>query len=99
MEHEGFGRVQACLLSQALNQARISPRRLWLRYVGLGGDLGELEITAFLNQCLMLPSAQRDLLAWAANTLLDYRFHPHVPSTAELLRTHRAKGSDCDREP
>lgn len=78
------GREQALRLHQALEQAGIRPRRLWARYLALGGTAGELEVEAYRYRCLDLPVRERDLLAWAANTLLDRRFHPRVPSSGDL---------------
>jgi hypothetical protein len=86
------GREQAVRLHQALERASIGHRRLWVRYLGLGGTADELEVGAYLHQCLDLPVRERDLLTWAANTLLDRRYHPRVPTSADLLRRGTGHG-------
>lgn len=83
---DSLGREQAVRLHQALERASIRHRRLWVRYLSLGGAADELEVGAYLHQCLDLPARERDLLTWAANTLLDRRYHPRVPSSTDLLR-------------
>ncbi|ALU38526.1 hypothetical protein AS188_00795 [Kocuria flava] len=85
MDDDALAREQARRLREALERAVIGSHRLWLRYLGLGGREGELEVEAYLHECLVLPARQRDLLAWAANTLLDPRVHPRVPSTRDLV--------------
>lgn len=89
---DSLGREQAVRLHQALARASIRHRRLWVRYLSLGGTADELEVEAYLHQCLDLPARERDLLAWAANTLLDHRYHPRVPSSADLLRPESGRG-------
>lgn len=90
---DSLGREQAVRLHQALERASIGHRRLWVRYLSLGGTADELEVGAYLHQCLELPVRERDLLTWAANTLLDRRYHPHVPSSADLLRQGTGRGT------
>ena len=91
-----LGREQAARLHQALEDARIGGRRLWVRYLALGGTAGELEVEGYRHGCLDLPVRQRDLLAWAANTLLDRRLQPRVPSSGDLAGAVGA-GADRDR--
>ncbi|MEX5293895.1 hypothetical protein QYM41_01260 [Kocuria sp. CPCC 205268] len=88
---DSLGMEQAVRLHQALERASIPHRRLWVRYLGLGGSADELEVGAYLHRCLELPPRERDLLAWAANTLLDRRYHPRVPTSADLLRPASAR--------
>ena len=90
---DSLGREQAVTLHQALERAAIGHRRLWVRYLSLGGTADELEVEAYLHQCLDLPTRERDLLAWAANTLLDRRYHPRVPSSGDLLRSAAGRGA------
>ncbi|OLT08236.1 hypothetical protein BJF77_13105 [Kocuria sp. CNJ-770] len=85
-----LAREQAARLHRTLEDARIGGRRLWVRYLALGGTAGELEVEGYRHGCLDLPVRQRDLLAWAANTLLDRRFHPRVPSSGDLAGAARA---------
>ena len=89
---DSLGREQAVRLHEALERASIRHRRLWVRYLSLGGTADELEVGAYLHRCLDLPTRERDLLSWAANTLLDRRYHPRVPSSADLLRRGTDRG-------
>jgi hypothetical protein len=62
---------QRRLLAEAVRYSRITVGDLWLRYFSLAGDAGEYEVDAYLNGSLSLPALQRDLLAQAANELID----------------------------
>jgi hypothetical protein len=62
---------QSRLLRIALTQAGISTGELWLKYFSLGGSVGEYEVEAYLQGLLSLPTLQRNLLACAANELID----------------------------
>jgi len=66
-EHE-YQRVNILL---AVRHAGIDSSKLWLHYFGLGGDAGEYEVEAYLHGSFTLPPLQRDLLAHAANELID----------------------------
>jgi hypothetical protein len=89
MDDTVLGREQARLLRQALHRAGIERHWLWLQYFRLGGDLGETEIDAYLHHCLHLPAYQRDLLAHAANNLIDQLTPPRAPYTTDLLGHRR----------
>lgn len=58
-------------LLRAIRHAQIEASDLWLHYFGLGGDAGEYEVEAYLHGSFTLPPLQRDLLAHAANELID----------------------------
>jgi hypothetical protein len=58
-------------LLRAIRHAQIEASELWLHYFGLGGDAGEYEVEAYLHGSFTLPPLQRDLLAHAANELID----------------------------
>jgi hypothetical protein len=58
-------------LLKAVRHAQITAGELWLHYFGLGGDAGEYEVEAYLHGSFTLPPLQRDLLAHAANELID----------------------------
>lgn len=58
-------------LLRAVRHAGIESSDLWLHYFGLGGDAGEYEVEAYLHGSFTLPLLQRDLLAHAANELID----------------------------
>lgn len=58
-------------LRKALASAGIPEEDLWLRYFSIGGMVGEYEVDAYLQSLHSLPALQRDLLAHAANELID----------------------------
>jgi hypothetical protein len=57
----------------------VSIPELWLKYFGMSGDAGEYEVEAYLQGLLSLPPVQRDLLALAANELIDDLPRPRAP--------------------
>ena len=67
---------QRLLLLRAVRHAHISSSELWLHYFAIGGDAGEYEVEAYLHGSFTLPPLQRDLLAHAANELIDDRPPP-----------------------
>lgn len=66
-------------LRAAMKAAEISVAELWLKYFSLSGDAGEYEVEAYLQGLLSLPPIQRDLLALAANELIDDLPRPRAP--------------------
>ncbi|WP_461169620.1 hypothetical protein [Arthrobacter sp. Z1-15] len=58
-------------LRLALTQAGLGTSQLWMKYFSIGGEAGEYEVDAYLNGSLSLPPLQRDILAHAANELID----------------------------
>lgn len=66
-------------LRSAMKAAGIPLSELWLKYFGMSGDAGEYEVEAYLQGLLSLPPVQRDLLALAANELIDDLPRPHAP--------------------
>lgn len=62
---------QRSRLSDALQAADITIADLWLRYFSLSGSAGEYEVHAYLQGLISLPASQRDLLAMAANEIID----------------------------
>ncbi|UYP19754.1 hypothetical protein OED52_04130 [Rhodococcus sp. Z13] len=68
----------------ALRATRLDMEELWLRYFALGGEVGRVEIEAYLNGLLPLPSLQHDLLAHAINERLDELAPPRAPYASEL---------------
>ncbi|MGX5359107.1 hypothetical protein [Kocuria sp. KH4] len=89
MDDQAAGREQARLLGAALHRAGIEIHGLWLQAFRLGGNLSELEIEAYLHHCLHLDPFHRDLLAHAANHLIDQLPPPRAPYSTELLFGHR----------
>lgn len=63
---------QARVLQRTLAEAGISVSQLWWHYFSIGGDVGELEVEAYLHQAIHLPRAQRWLLDHTAHELLDH---------------------------
>lgn len=66
-------------LRAAMKAADIPVSDLWLKYFSLSGDAGEYEVEAYLQGLLSLPPVQRDLLALAANELIDDLPRPRAP--------------------
>ncbi|MBG6216453.1 hypothetical protein IWX75_000897 [Arthrobacter sp. CAN_A6] len=62
---------QRLLLATAVKQAGYTVGELWLRFFAIGGRVGEYEVEAYLSGLILLPPLQRDLLAHAANELID----------------------------
>nr|WP_272028169.1 hypothetical protein [Kocuria rosea] len=81
------------MLLEVIGLAGIEGKHLWFHYFTLGGHAGEVEVEAYLHDCLGLPAFQRDLLAHAANELIDRRPPLRAPYTSELLRR---EGSDAE---
>jgi hypothetical protein len=87
-------------LRAALKAADISIPELWLKYFSLSGDAGEYEVEAYLQGLLSLPMTQRDLLALAANELIDELPRPHAPYSDDFAadtadgRSAPAEGAD-----
>lgn len=71
MENLPDHEYQRIHLLRAIRHANIDSSDLWLHYFGLGGDAGEYEVEAYLHGSFTLPPLQRDLLAHAANELID----------------------------
>lgn len=80
-------------LRAALRTADISVSELWLKYFGLSGDAGEYEVEAYLQGLLSLPPVQRDLLAMAANELIDDRPRPRAPYSDDFGAGRGPQGS------
>lgn len=76
---------QCRLLRKAVKQAGITSAELWLTYFSMGGAVGEYEVDAYLQGLYPLPPLQRDLLASAANELIDaLPALPHALYSADL---------------
>ena len=71
-------------LNDALRAAGISVGELWLRYFSMSGSAGEYEVQAYAQSLISLPVAQRDLLAMAANELIDEKPQLRAPYADEL---------------
>ncbi|WP_457971563.1 hypothetical protein [Arthrobacter sp. D1-17] len=89
---------QRRLLREALGQARIGTDELWLHYFSIGGSVGEYEIAAHLQGAFPLPELQRDLLAHAANELIDELPPPPRAPYSNDLRAAGSSGSNHSAE-
>jgi hypothetical protein len=67
----GLEQEQSRLLRKALQRSGLRHGDLWLRYFSIGGTVGEYEVDAYIQSLFSLPPSQRDLLAHAANELID----------------------------
>lgn len=74
-------------LRAALKAADLKPGELWLNYFSIGGGVGEYEVEAYLQGLLSLPPLQRDLLAMAANELIEAVPRLHAPYSDDLTLT------------
>lgn len=95
MDDEG-NQEQARGLRLALDAADIGVGALWLHYFRLGGEVGEVEIDAYLHHALALPRFQRDLLAQAANELIDHgpgHLAPYSCDVGDAAPQERANGT------
>jgi len=84
MGFDPYESQQRAMLRSAVQAAGISIGDLWLHYFSLGGTVGEYEVEAYLQGLLSLPSLQRDLLAMAANELIDDMPRPRAPYSDEF---------------
>ncbi|WP_104118973.1 hypothetical protein [Arthrobacter sp. B1805] len=63
--------VQQWSAIQTVRAAGLHHEDVFMTYFGLTGDADEFEVQGYLCGLVMLPAAQRDLLAQAINELLD----------------------------
>lgn len=59
------------LIRHAQTSARLTSDEVWLRYFGIGGTTGPMELDAYLNGALELPADQSDRIALAINEHID----------------------------
>jgi hypothetical protein len=62
---------QRRLLATCVERTGLSVEELWLRYFALDGEVGPVEVEAYLHGLMPLPDTQRDVLAHAINERLD----------------------------
>jgi hypothetical protein len=58
-------------LTEAFAGSKLTVEELWLRYFALGGDVGKVEIEAYLAGLMPMSSLQHNILAHAINERLD----------------------------
>ncbi|MHC5560669.1 hypothetical protein [Kocuria sp. U4B] len=83
-DEEAVGHEQARCLQATMVAAGIDRAQLWLYFFGIGGDVSEFELDAYLHHSMLLPRLQRDLLAQAANEILMDLAPPKAPYAADL---------------
>lgn len=75
---------QRTRLKQVLDAADITVGELWLRYFSMSGSAGEYEVQAYVEGVLSLPVTDRDLLAMAANEMVDGTSPMRAPYSDQL---------------
>lgn len=81
-------------LRTAIEVAGINIGNLWLYYFSIGGTVGEYEVEAYLQGMISIPELERDLLAMAANDLMNNRGGPHAPYSDELRKNDPPSAED-----
>jgi hypothetical protein len=54
-------------LAEGMTRSGMTVDQLWLRYLGVGGDAGEMEVEAYLLGLLRVDPFEHDLIAQALN--------------------------------
>lgn len=81
------GDCQRGPLELAYSRTELTIEELWTRYFALGGDVGPLELEAYLEGLLTLPVGQRDIVAVTVNERLDELVGPRVPYSRTVSET------------
>jgi len=81
-------------LREAMKASDLTVPELWLRYFSISGDVGEYEVEAYLQGLLSLPVTERDLLATAANELIDDAPRPRAPMSEDFEAEETRSDSD-----
>ncbi|MGX5356998.1 hypothetical protein [Kocuria sp. KH4] len=93
MHDDTAAAVQARLARRAAEQAGLATDQLWWQYFELGGEVGALEVEAYLHECLELPPGHRDLITCAVNELAGGTTAPRAPFSWELRGSRGDAGS------
>lgn len=81
------------LLRRAFRESGLTLEELWMRYFGLGGAAGRMEMEAHLEGLMPLPPLESDVLAHAVNERLDELAPPqHVPYSRRIPRPTPTSG-------
>ena len=83
MDDRAIARAQARLMRAATANAGLGVEDLWQAYVQLGGEVGQLEVEAYLHHALYLAPRHRDTLVRAANQLVP---RARIPYSLDLHR-------------
>jgi hypothetical protein len=81
MDDRTIARTQARMIRTAITGAGPGVRELWREYRRLGGEVGELEVDAYLHHALHLVPRHRDSLARVTNRLVP---DARVPCSRDL---------------
>lgn len=84
MREDQIAREQAHSTRRAMKQAELGLDQVWWHYFSLGGEVGALELEAYLHQALSIPRLERDVLAHAVNELANFAPKLRVPYAFEL---------------
>jgi hypothetical protein len=57
--------------AQRFREADLSLNKLWTYYYGIGGDIDEMSLDAYLHDALDIPPAQAGLVATAMTEITD----------------------------
>jgi hypothetical protein len=85
-------------LRAALQAVDLTVGELWLNYFSIGGAAGEYEVEAYLQGLLSLPMMQRDLLAMAANELIDAVTRLRAPYADDLAGSPDAPHDEVEQD-
>ncbi len=94
MDDDDIGREQARLVRLAISRAHLELDDVWLHFFSLGGDVGAMEVEAYLHHAFVLPRLQRDLLAHAVNELIDHRTSTKAPYATDISGGEEPSGWD-----
>ncbi|MBB5957978.1 hypothetical protein FHS29_004586 [Saccharothrix tamanrassetensis] len=78
-------------ITTALRHAQLTIDELWIRYFALGGEVGLIDIDAYVHGISGLPPLQRDILAHAVNERLDELTPPHRADYSRPARTTKPR--------
>jgi hypothetical protein len=56
-------------ITEAMGQANIAAHELWQYYFSIGGNIDELEVSAYLHGLMPLPAPDRELLVLAVTEM------------------------------
>jgi hypothetical protein len=69
----------------AIERLGLSVGEVWIHYLGMGGNIDEYEVNAYLYGLTQLPELDRDMISQAVNELYDDMCRePRAPFTWDL---------------
>lgn len=95
---DDIGHRQANLLRRTMQQAGLELGEVWMHYFRFGGDVGEMEVEAYLNHAFALPKLQRDMLAHAVNELIENLPVMRAPYTEDLVHSDGGDGEESTEQ-